>query len=201
MKIGVFGGTFNPVHKAHIGLAKKFRDALSLDKLLLIPTFIPPHKPAEDLADAAHRLEMCGIAARGVDGFEVSDFETRGAGRSYTCLTLSHLHEKYSGADLFLLMGADMFLTVQDWKNPAELFRLSTLCAAAREYDEHAALEAHAAKLEAMGAKCVIIDTEPTPLSSTMIREMLARGENASEFLDAGVLDYIKRNGLYGAKL
>lgn len=201
MKIGIFGGTFNPVHKAHIYLAKKFRDALALDKLLLIPTFIPPHKPAEDLADAAHRLAMCEIAVREHEGLEVSDFEIRGEGRSYTCLTLSHLHEKYTGADFFLLMGADMFLTVQDWKNPAELFHLSTLCAAAREHGEHAALEAHAAKLEITGANCVIIDAEPTPLSSTMIRGMLERGEDVSELLDVGVLDYIKRNGLYGAKL
>lgn len=201
MKIGVFGGTFNPIHTAHMYLAKRFFDALALDRLILIPTFIPPHKPAGDLADAEHRLEMCRLAARGLDSFEVSDFEVRGKGKSYTFLTLEHLRGECPGADFFLLMGADMFLTVQDWKNPLDIFQNATLCAAARERDEHDALEEHARGLEAMGARCIVIDIAPMPLSSTEIREALARGGDVSASLDAGVLDYIKRNRLYGARL
>lgn len=201
MKIGIFGGTFNPIHAAHIYLAERFADALALDRLILIPTFIPPHKPAKDLADAEHRLEMCKLATRKLGRFEVSDFEIREEGRSYTCLTLRHLRGMCPGADFFLLTGADMFLTVQDWKNPQELFGLSTLCAAARETGEHAALEAHAQKLEAMGARCVVLDIEPLPMSSTEIRAALSRGEDLSGRLNADVLEYIKRNGLYGAKL
>lgn len=201
MKIGIFGGTFNPVHKAHINLAKRFCDAMKLDKLILIPTFIPPHKSAENLADAQHRLEMCRIASRELDRIEVSDFEILGEGRSYTCMTLNYLHEKYPDSELFLLMGADMFLTVQEWKNPSELFKLSTICAAARERNERTVLEAHAQKLEMLGARCVVLDIEPIPLSSTGIRGALAHGEDVSELLDAGVLEYIKRNGIYGAGL
>lgn len=199
MKIGILGGTFNPVHTAHIQMAKECFSALSLDKLIVIPTFIPPHKPAKNLADAEERIEMCGLAIKGCPGFEVCDYEIAEQGRSYTYRTLKFLREKYPGSEFFLLMGADMFLTVQDWRHSQEIYKMTALCVAQREHGEFRALEFHAMRLEGEGARCIILDVDPTPLSSTLIREKIKAGEDITGMLDPAVLQYIKEKRLYGA--
>jgi nicotinate-nucleotide adenylyltransferase len=197
MKIGVFGGTFNPIHVAHVGMARQYAEKLGLDKVILVPTYTPPHKSVKRLADAEDRLLMCRMATAGLPIFEVSDYEIREEGKSYTFKTLRHLKEEYPDSELYLIMGADMFITVQDWRQPEEIFRLATLCAAQRENDELTLLKAHKQLLETMGARCVIIDIEPTPLSSTMIRDSLIAGEDVSGLLHPNVLEYIRTQDLY----
>ncbi len=197
MKTGILGGTFNPIHKAHIYLAKKYCEGLKLDTLVFVPTFIPPHKSSKHLADAQQRLEMCELAIRDYPHFEICDYEILNEGKSYTYRTLKYLSELHPGSELFLLMGADMFFTVQDWRHPEEIYKMATICAAEREFGEFAALQAQADMLRIKGARCKILEMKPMPLSSTMIREGMKAGEDVSGLLDPAVLDYIRRNRLY----
>lgn len=199
MNIGILGGTFDPVHTSHIQLAKECKEALNLDKIIIMPTFIPPHKSFRQLATAGQRLAMCRLAIKKHFDFEVSDFEIAQQGKSYTYRTLQFLKDKYSGADLFLLMGADMFLTVQDWRHSEEIYKLATLCAAQREHGEYKALEFHAMRLKNDGARCKTIEVDPAPLSSSLIRERIKAGEDVTGMLDPKVWNYIKENRLYGA--
>lgn len=199
MKIGVLGGTFNPIHNSHIYIARKFFEALRLDKLIFIPTFIPPHKSAKHVVSASHRLEMCGLAVKSYPGFEVSDYEIAEEGKSYTYRTLKHLREVHPGGEFFLLMGADMFMTVQDWRHPGEIYKMATLCAAERERGESLALEIHAVILRNKGARCVIVGIEAVPLSSSLIREGIKAGEDVTGLLDPEVWSYIRKYRLYGA--
>ena len=198
MKIGILGGTFNPIHKAHLYLAEQYQKALSLDKVLFIPTFIPPHKRVDEMADAALRLEMCRLATENISGFEICDFEVRRADVSYSLVTLQHLHSEYPGAELCFLMGADMFLTVQDWHEPCGIFALATLCACARETGEYEKMQAHIPLLQAMGAKCELLRISPMPMSSTKIRALLKQNVNMQPYLNANVLNFIRENKLYG---
>ena len=197
VKIGILGGTFNPIHNSHIYLARQFYQALGLDELLLIPTYTPPHKEAADLAAPAHRLAMCGLAAQ-AEGFAVCDYEINRAEKSYSYKTLAYLAEQYPGAELFFLMGADMFLTVQHWYKTQEIYRYATLCAAARQPQELAALQAHQPLLEAQGARTVVLPVEAKPLSSTEIRAKAGRGESIDDLVPPAVAEYIKAYGLYG---
>lgn len=198
MKIGIFGGTFNPVHLAHVQIAKACFDALYLDKLLVIPTFIPPHKDVGHLAKASERMAMCELAIRDYPRFEVCDYEILEKDKSYTYRTLEYLHGKYPGSEFFLLMGGDMFLTVQNWRNPLEIYKLAALCVAQRETGRYSALEIQAEKLRGEGARCILLNVNPMPLSSTSIRERIGKAEDVSVMLDPRVLRYIKENRLYG---
>ncbi|MDR2909613.1 MAG: nicotinate (nicotinamide) nucleotide adenylyltransferase [Oscillospiraceae bacterium] len=197
MKIGVFGGTFNPIHNSHIYLAREYERQLGLDRVVIVPSFIPPHKEAENLADGQDRLNMCRLATKAMPLFHVTDFEVKNEGKSYTFRTLRHIADKYPGSELYLIMGADMFLTVQDWRLAPEIFRLATLCGAQREKGELTTLDIHKQVLENKGARCVIIDIEAKPLSSTQVRDMIAEGRDASNLLHPEVLTYIVSHGLY----
>jgi nicotinate-nucleotide adenylyltransferase len=197
MKTGVLGGTFNPIHNSHLYLAEQFRERLGLDRVLLIPTNTPPHKSAAKLASAEDRLAMCRLAAEDYPAFAVCDYEAARPGQSYTYLTLAHLREQYPADEFFFLMGADMFLTVQSWRQPEKIYRLATLCAAARQGGETAALEAHRPLLEAAGATCKVLDFPPQPLSSTEIRAAVSAGRPIESMTPPSVAAYIRAHGLY----
>ena len=197
LKIGVFGGTFNPIHNSHIYLAKEYARQLSLDRVIIVPSNLPPHKPAENLAGGEDRLSMCRLATKDIPHFRVIPFELEQGGKSYIYKTLRYLSREYPGSELYLLMGGDMFLTVQDWKRAPEIFKLATICAGQREKGEQTALDAHKQVLEAEGARCVIIGLEAIPLSSTQVRERIAAGERPKELVHPDVWDYIARHGLY----
>ena len=125
MRTGVLGGTFNPVHMGHVLLADAAARELRLDRTLLIPAGIPPHKQVPELAADRHRLAMCKLAAAQIRGGQVSDLELRRGGKSYTCRTLEMLKEQYPADTLYLICGGDMFLTLQDWKRPETIFQLA----------------------------------------------------------------------------
>jgi len=197
MKIGVLGGTFNPIHLAHMHIARQYREYFALDRILLIPTSTPPHKKAIGLAAAHHRLEMCRLAIGDEPGFEVCDYEIERGGISYTLDTLRYLQGEYHGAQICLLMGADMFLTIQNWRKPKEIFELTILCACAREKGEYDRMLRHKPVLEEMGAKCELVDSEPTPMSSTDIRKMINDGVDVVGYLNPAVWRYICEHKLY----
>lgn len=206
MKIGVYGGTFNPIHLGHMEAAKAAVSYLHLDKLLLIPAGEPPHKALrEDAAGPLHRLEMTRLAAQAMelDGVaEVSGMELEREGKSFTVDTLAQLHGQFPRDRLYLLMGTDMFLSFQHWRKPKKIAGLCTLCAFSRsEKDAEALFAVQKSCLEEQfGADVVTI---PLPriieISSTQLRESLAKGEGR-QYLAPTVYGYILREGLYGVK-
>lgn len=198
MKTGVFGGTFNPVHKGHIMLAEYCMDSVGLDRIIMIPTAVPPHKISKNLASENDRLNMCKLACRGKENFFVSDIEIKRQGKSYTYETLTQLKEIYPDDHLYTIMGADMFLTLDRWKNPEIIFEKSSIITIPRDEENKHELENFYNKvLKAMGASSVILPNPVMSVSSTFIRENLDNFNLISNMLDKGVYDYIIKNNLY----
>lgn len=197
MKIGILGGTFNPIHVAHVRSAEIYAEQLALDQVILVPTYMPPHKTATGLASAENRLAMCRLAVADHPQMAVCDFEISRRETSYTYKTLRYLREQSPDAVFYLMMGADMFFTVQNWRNAEEIFRQVVFCAAARAHGEKQRMQEHERYLKQIGAQCVLVDLEPMPISSTMVREKLRTGGNVTGLLHPDVLAYIREHRLY----
>ncbi len=195
-KIAVYGGTFNPIHNGHIHLAKQFARLLGIDRVLLIPTRVPPHKQPPDLASAQDRLAMCRLASQD-EIFEVSDLEIRREGPSYTAETLMKLKKENPSSEFYLITGEDMFVTIQSWYKPQIIYSLAILCAAPRSTQGLQSLQNHARRLERMGARTMIKDIDYLPISSTMVRRAVQNGESISGLVPPAVEDYIRKNNLY----
>lgn len=195
MRIGVMGGTFNPPHIGHTHAAKSARDALGLDAVLFIPTNLPPHKqlPAGS-ATGEQRLEMTRLAAESIGG-EVCDIELKRGGKSYTADTLELLKDEYPNADFWLIMGTDMFLTVDSWYCPERIFKCARLAVVAREDDSRDEISAHKKFLEENYSVGIdVIDAEAIEISSSQLRDEMSISQ---EFLCPQVLEYIRKNRLY----
>ena len=198
MKIGIYGGTFNPVHTGHIHAAKQAVEILGLTKLLMIPDRIAPHKeiPAGS-PTPEQRLEMLELAVAGEEKIRVSDIELKREGKSFTYLTVEALAELYPGAELYLLMGTDMFLSFHTWRNPERITAKAALAVMYRgEKGEAEKIEARKAEMEAAGVRVSLMKNDTIPISSTQLRRLIAFG-CADAFLPAGVGDYIREKGLY----
>ncbi|MBC8584373.1 nicotinate (nicotinamide) nucleotide adenylyltransferase [Youxingia wuxianensis] len=197
MKIGIFGGTFNPVHNGHINLARAYLKALSLDKLIVIPDNIPPHKPYTALVSGQDRYEMCRLAFLDIPLCQVSPMELNRSHKSYTVDTLEELHKIYHKDQLYFIMGGDMFLTLHRWYRPQRIFELAVMCAGAREQNQREALLAYAEKIQAMGATYKIVEIEPVVISSTQVRDAVSKGKDISALVPRSVAGYIKDHNLY----
>lgn len=201
MRIGIFGGTFSPVHNGHLSAAQAFMQRMWLDVLYIIPTALPPHKQLHGDATAADRLEMLRLAFDGMEGVLISDMEIRRGGRSYTVDTLRELHEGLAPDDrLFFLMGTDMLLTFDQWREPNEICRLCWPVYIRRESD--AALDASIVERitryrELYGKTICRIDAPAVDVSSTAIREAVAAGRPIDEMVPPTVADYIRNHKLY----
>lgn len=198
MRIAMFGGTFNPPHMGHVSAARACVRELSLDRLIFMPACLPPHKALpEETASPQQRLEMTRLAAEQVPGAEVSDIEARRGGRSYTVDTLAELRRLYPEAELWLVVGTDMLMTLENWRESERIMQLASVAAVAREHGERERLREKAAELaERYGARVRVIEAEAVPVSSTMLR----RGEGW-ELLPADVAEYIRAQGLYPPSL
>lgn len=199
MKIGVYGGTFNPIHLGHLHVLEEFAQRLHLDEVLLIPTGTPPHKAAPHLASSEHRLAMCELAVTDCRvPVTVSRMETDRAGKSYTSDTLRDLHTTHPHDEFYFFMGEDMFLTLHNWVRPQVICDCATLCAAPRSEDGLCRLTEQKKQLEELfSARCVIEQISYLPISSTEIRERTQRGESLSELVPESVEHYIYEHGLY----
>ena len=197
MKTAMFGGSFDPIHNGHVSLAKAFVETLGLERVLIIPTFYPPHKQKKTTVTSEQRLEMCRLAFEGEELFEVSDIEIRREGKSYTYMTLEELSELYPDDELYLITGADMFMTIDEWKNPEIIFSHAVICGVPRDDDDISDLREKAKKLSAMGARTEILDPGIMTVSSTEIRRRVSDGESISGLVPPLVEDYIIENGLY----
>lgn len=202
MRIGVYGGTFNPIHLGHTHILGEFMARLRLDQALLIPTGIPPHKQAHALASPQDRAAMCALAAEEVsrERVRVSSIELERPGKSYTALTLRALREEYPGDEIFLLMGEDMFLTVDSWYEAGEIFRLAALCASPRSPEGQKRLLEKKRALEDLGARCFVEDIPFWDVSSTRVRELAARGESLEGLVPPRVAEYIREHQIYRSR-
>lgn len=196
-KMGLFGGTFDPIHKGHVSMALRLAQALELDGVVLMPTFVPPHKIKENMASAEHRLAMCRLAAEEHPLLSVSDLELRRGGASFTVDTLTALCEEYPDTQWHLLVGADMFTTLRTWHRFSDIAAMAVLCTIAREGTDTAKLLVYAEELKRDGiASCV--DVCPVePYSSTQVRRRIADGKSVAEMVGEAVERYILDNGLY----
>ena len=198
-RIGIYGGTFNPPHLGHMLAARQAVRLLRLDRLLLIPDRIAPHKVLpEGSASPEERMQMLQLAAAGIEKAEVSDIELRREGTSFTYLTILELKQLYPEAELVLIMGTDMFLSFDKWRETKIITDHAALGVLYRgEKGEKAAIDAKKAEMEANGVKVELIENEVTAISSTDLRRMLIFG-CAEPFLPEGVGAYIREKGLYG---
>ena len=199
MRLGIYGGTFSPIHMGHVRAAEAFLEAMALDRLLVIPTAVPPHKAEVAGADAAARLTMARLAFADSDArLAVSDYEIRREGKSYTVYTLEH----FTAPDttLYLLVGTDMFLTLAKWFRAEDIFRLADIVLMRRETDAGLTglLSETAADYRArFGARIHEIDEPPLVISSTELRERLRAGLPTGGMLPDAVAEYIAKNNLY----
>ena len=204
MKIGIYGGTFNPPHLGHMAAAKAAVAALGLDKLLLIPAAIPPHKALpSDTPAPEHRLAMVEKWADGMGaGVEVSALELEREGKSYTSDTLRAIRQTYPDAELWLLMGTDMFLTLHLWHEPEVILSLAGICAFGRtEQDGEALFAPQREHLQKNFDAKITTITLPglVDISSTRLREQLENG-GGGQYLLPSVYGYILMHRLYGTK-
>ena len=198
-QIGIYSGTFNPTHVGHLRGAKYALEALKLDKLLLIPDKIAPHKQLPDgSATAQQRLEMLRLGADQIGGIEVSDLALKREDTSYTYETVVQVHKEYPDARLFLLMGSDMLPNFPDWREAGVILQNVALAVFRRGGKaEQGELLRAKEKVEAMGGEVILLDNPITGISSTQLRRMLVF-RCASEFIPPSVEEFIYKNGLYG---
>lgn len=199
-KLGIFGGTFAPIHNGHINAATAFYDAMELDRLIIMPTFIPPHKTISQDDDPERRLVMCRLAFGGeTRKIEVSDHEIKQGGKSYTYLTLKHYAAP--DRDLTFLVGTDMFLSLDRWRQPEEIFSLARIALIRREASdgklEKSIYEAKERYRVRYNADIADIKCPAVEISSTEVRMLAAEGRDISGLVPDAVRDYIVRNRLY----
>ncbi len=194
-RIGIFGGTFNPVHSEHIVIATKAVEKLNLDKLFIMPTNISPHKKG-NIASAQDRFNMLKLAFKDNKKIEVSDFEIKNGGESFTYITVEHFKKIYPDSELFLICGADMLSDFKRWKYPERILSVCSLCAFGREdyiIDE----KEHDYFIKTFNKDYTLLNNKGKKVSSTRIRVYSALGLSIDGMTDCKVIEYIKDNNLY----
>lgn len=200
MRVGIFGGTFNPPHIGHINMCKLFLEKLSLDKLFVIPANIPPHKQIISKTTCKERLEMAEIAFSNLsDKVIVSDLEMKRTGKSYTADTIKELKSQGYG-NLFFLCGTDMILSLDSWYMPDYIFENATIVYIRRENDieNNKFLEKKISLYRTkFHAKIINIEVEPIEISSSLVRETVKNGNDVTKMVTPAVLSYIENKKLY----
>lgn len=212
MNIGLLGGSFNPIHNAHLRIAGAARDACMLDKVFFIPAADPPHKPLAGDVSFEGRATMVGMAIAGCPDFELSTIEAERGGKSYSIDTIKAFRERFPGDDLFFIIGGDSFLDIGSWYRYAEIFSLCNLIIAERPgspiIDQREALP-DAVKGEFTingttsrlthhsGCSIFFITGSPLEISSTEIRKLAAAGGDISGYAPLNVAAYISQQRIY----
>jgi len=202
-RIGILGGTFNPIHLGHLILADEVCKNHHLSKILFMPTYIPPHKYVNDLASPHHRFQMIKAAISGISWFEVSDLEIIREGKSYTIDTIQEILNHYGeDSEIYLIMGADSLNELELWKNIKELSQLCHFVIVNRPGFK---TEASARLAEIIGGDNILdierlrIDISPVDISSTNIRKRVNDGVQIKGLVPECVEAYIKEHNLYSS--
>ena len=201
LRVGIYGGTFAPIHNGHVAAAKAFMEQMKLDYLFIIPTYLPPHKQIDASDDPLYRLRMCELAFGDIDGVVISDCEIVRGGKSYTYDTLKELERP--NTRLFLLCGTDMVLSFDRWYRFEDILKMCYPVYVRRENDALignrvvAKITEYYQKYGVMFRKII---TEPLELSSTDVRRAVLEGRDISSMVPPAVERFIKDNGLYLAK-
>jgi nicotinate-nucleotide adenylyltransferase len=212
MKIGILGGTFNPIHNAHLRIAEEVRDRCDLAKVVFVPAATPPHKPLAGELPFAVRCEMVQRAIADAPRFELSDIEGRRGGTSYSIDTLRALRSSHPDDEFFFIIGSDSFLEFGTWHEYAAIFPLCNIVVVERPGKAVAALDrvlpaAVAGQFQYFGAEkrlahrsgysVYYLEGVPLPISSSAIREMARLGRSLRYLVPDAVAHYIKEQGLY----
>lgn len=194
-RIGLFGGTFDPIHLGHIALAERVLEDFSLDKIIFIPSGNPPHKTENNITDKMHRFNMVKLASCN-DSFSVSDYEIKKEGPNYSYITISHFKEQYPNDEIFFIVGGDSFRDFPIWKNFKTLISLCTFIVVPRpEVDPLSYFEKFKDKQKPENV--LFLKDFSFKVSSTEIRNDLLKGQDVSDFVPKEVYQYIKTNKLY----
>lgn len=195
-KIGIIGGTFNPIHLAHLYIAYEAKCQLNLDKVIFMPAGSPPHKKNEDILEAPLRYEMVLEAIKKYEDFEISNYEMEKEGFSYTYETL----ENFKSEDniLYFITGADCLINIEKWKNPDRIFKASNLVVFNRPGYDKESLKLQKNEIEKKYNTSInFLDIMDLEISSTMIRDRIKEGKRIDFFIPKEVLDFIRKNNIY----
>jgi len=187
MKIGILGGTFNPVHIGHLILAEEAREKLGLDKVIFVPAYLPPHKDNGEIISAAERLKMVRLAIKGNPSFVVSDIEIRRKGRSYTIDTVRALKRTYLRHQLYFIIGSDLLNYLSGWKDLKDVVGLVTFIAATRP----------GYPLEQIPAYIRTLSIRAVDVSAFEVRKCIKRGKSFRYLVPDQVYGYIRKKKLY----
>ena len=196
MRIGVFGGTFDPIHMGHLIVAEDARAALGLDKVLFIPAGQPWFKSYRQITEAHHRLAMVRLAVEGNPSFDVTDIEIRRTGPSYTVDTLAELREQYPDAEFIVILGVDALREIDRWHQPRKLFELASVVGMARPGTAINLSVLHAA-IPGSSSRIRLLDSALIDISGTEVRQRVAEGRSVRYRVPVAVERYIRENGLY----
>lgn len=200
-KIGILGGTFNPVHMAHLIIAETAQEEAGLDDILFVPSGCSYLKDTSEILPAKDRINMTGLAIEDNPHFALSTIETDREGNSYTCDTLLELKERYPTQEYYLIVGADNLFTMEEWKDVEVIFQNAKILAAVRGSKKRADMEERIAELkEKYGADITLLNVRHVDISSSMIREKVAAGRSIRYMVPEKVREYILKNHLYESK-
>ncbi len=199
MRIGIYGGAFNPVHNGHINLARKAKERLTLDKILFIPTAVPPHKTDDEFASRQDRYNMLALAIEDIDGAEISCMEFERGGKSYTYDTLVELKRIYPDDELFLIIGSDQLMSFHLWYRSGDILSMVSLCAGVRENEEEKHQMLHYAQnLDGLDYdRFYLFQFPAVRVSSSDIRQRIKNGMDISGLIPQKVYKYIIEKRLY----
>lgn len=198
MKIGIMGGTFNPIHYGHIALAKAAYGYCELDEVWFMPSGMSYLKNQSEIVSGEHRLQMTRLAIQEYPYFRCSDMEVCRGGNTYTADTLSLLSEKYPEYEFYFIMGADTLFGLPHWQRPEAIARLCTLAAVIRNDVNTSELQLQQKYLEkTLDAHIVLVPFKKVDISSSCIRDLLQRQKSVEGMLPGQVAEYIRKNGLY----
>jgi nicotinate-nucleotide adenylyltransferase len=201
VRIGFLGGTFNPPHLGHLVCAQEAYVQLELDRVLVVPARVPPHKPVDDEPGVEHRLELCRLAIAGDRRFAICELEASRPGPSYTVDTLEELHtQKDRHSELFLVVGADVAVGFPGWKEPRRILSLAHLAVAERPGTDRREVERALEPLSG-GGRVRFFEMPEIGISSTMLRDRVRAGYSTRYLMPERVRDYIDRHGLYRGSL
>jgi nicotinate-nucleotide adenylyltransferase len=190
-KIGILGGTFDPIHLGHLILAEQLAEKYGLEEIIFIPSASPPHKNNKKVSSAQDRFKMTGLAIEDNPLFSISDIELKRKGKSYTVITVQKLKKLYPKSKLFLLCGSDVLNELKTWRSPDEIYKLIKVIIGVRPGYNKIKKDNKYAK------KSIIEQINGLEVSSTEIRERVKKGKSIRYLVPAKVEEYIKAKGLY----